>query len=81
MPLAGQDLADLVDVLVDNVFAHTPEGTGLRVALHGRPGREPCWPSSDDGPGFEPARREGRPGSTGLGLDIARRTAAGAAAA
>ena len=33
VPLAVEDLADLVDVLIDNVFAHTPEGTALRVDL------------------------------------------------
>ncbi len=42
--LAEDDLADLVDVLVDNVFAHTPEGTAMRIELDhvgddGRPGR------------------------------------------
>ena len=31
--VAQDDLADLVDVLVDNVFAHTPEGTAFRVDL------------------------------------------------
>ncbi|MFN8096866.1 MAG: HAMP domain-containing sensor histidine kinase [Dermatophilaceae bacterium] len=30
--LAEQDLADLVDNLVDKVFAHTPEGTPLRLS-------------------------------------------------
>ena len=35
VPLAAEDLADLVDVLVDNVFAHTPEGTPFAVLLSG----------------------------------------------
>ena len=31
--LSEVDLADLVDVVIDNVFAHTPDGTALRVEL------------------------------------------------
>ena len=73
VPLAAADLADLVDVLVDNVFAHTPEGTALGVELS-LAGREVGLHVSDAGPGVDQGRR-GRPGSTGLGLDIARRTA------
>ena len=71
------DLADLVDVLVDNVFAHTPEGTALRVRLHRRADGAHLE-IADDGPGMPMAGRRERPGSTGLGLDIARRTAAAA---
>jgi signal transduction histidine kinase len=61
------------------VIAHTPEGTTLTVAL--RPdGDGALIVVSDEGPGFadnEVVRRgESRAGSTGLGLDIARRTAA-----
>ncbi len=33
VPVAVDDLADVVDVLVDNVFAHTPDGTAFEVAL------------------------------------------------
>ncbi len=73
---AADDLADLVDVLVDNVFAHTPEGAAFRVTLHAtNHGAELLV--VDEGPGLS-AGREDRPGSTGLGLDIARRTAMGA---
>jgi signal transduction histidine kinase len=88
VPMAADDLGDLVDVLVDNVFAHTPEGTGLRLDL--RPVHEPSGPLvvlevADAGPGF-PARGEAEPaggarvGTSGLGLDIARRTALGSGA-
>jgi signal transduction histidine kinase len=77
VPLDRADLTDLVDVLVDNVFAHTPEGTPLRVSLR----HDPASPKAllrvtDAGPGFAGVRVP-RTGSTGLGLDIAARTAAG----
>lgn len=74
--LAADDLADLVDVLVDNVFAHTPEGTAVAVDLH-REGARVRLAVRDHGPGFAPTRTR-RPGSTGLGLEIAARTVAGA---
>ena len=77
--LASQDLTDLLDVLVDNVFAHTQEGVDLRVAL-GTDLDTAVLTVSDDGPGqrLDAATAGfGRPGSTGLGLDIARRIAQG----
>lgn len=76
VPLAAEDLGDLVDVLVDNVFAHTPEGTALRVEL-GREGDQAVITVSDSGPGWPSRPRRQRPGSTGVGLDIALRTATG----
>jgi len=73
--VAPDDLADLVDCLIDNVFAHTPEQTAFAVRLAEEDGSVRLV-ISDDGPG--PATRAGdRLGSTGLGLDIARRTATG----
>ena len=77
--LASQDLIDLLDVLVDNVFAHTHEGVDLRVDLS-TDGDAAVLTVSDDGAGLRPdtgAGRIGRRGSTGLGLDIATRTAQG----
>jgi signal transduction histidine kinase len=72
--VSESDLADLLDVLVDNVFAHTPEGTGFTVTLRATEGT--CLlVVSDDGPGWSDAPSP-RAGHTGLGLDIARRTAA-----
>lgn len=69
------DLRDLVDLLVDNVFAHTPEGVALALTLRVTGGRA-VLEVADEGPGFAAAQPAGsRPGSTGLGLDIARRTA------
>lgn len=78
--LAADDLADLVDVLVDNVFAHTPEGTALRVDLRADEDRV-VLVVSDAGPGFTATGRSDRPGSTGLGLDLVGRMAAGAGGA
>ena len=64
-------------MLVDNVFAHTPEGTPLRVSLRHEPAsRQAVLRVTDAGPGF-PSVRVPRAGSTGLGLDIAERTAVG----
>jgi len=73
VPVSESDLADLLDVLIDNVFAHTPDGTGFAVGLH--VGAGTCVLTvSDDGAGWSAGRKPG-PGHTGLGLDIARRTA------
>ncbi len=69
------DLTDVLDVLVDNVFAHTPEGTAIAVGMAADDGQVTIE-VSDTGPGLgdEPAGE--RTGSTGLGLQIARRTVA-----
>ena len=74
--LASQDLVDLLDVLVDNVFAHTAEGVDLRVTLT-VDRNDAVLTVADDGPALEAVTPDERPGSTGLGLDIARRTAQG----
>lgn len=81
VPVARAELAAALDALLGNVFRHTPEGTAFSVDLH-------CGDEavivlvSDAGPGIEDPsaalRRghgDGRPGSTGLGLDIVRRVA------
>ncbi len=78
VPVAADDLGDLLDVLVDNVFAHTPEGIALRIALSvaaGAEGDRALLVVADEGPGPASADAGEREGSTGLGLDIARRTA------
>jgi signal transduction histidine kinase len=76
VPVADDDLADLVDVLVDNVFAHTPDGTPFEIELQVTDG-EAVLVVADAGPGIEPGTPGQRVGTTGLGLDIARRTARG----
>jgi signal transduction histidine kinase len=67
-----------VDALLGNVFAHTPDGTGFRVAVHPTAAGGAEVSVSDAGPGLPASaleRGHSGGGSTGLGLDIARRTA------
>ncbi len=76
--LAEADLRDLVDNLVDNVFAHTAEEVDLRLALTGDPAMVSL--RVEDGGVGDPAsvlvgRGESGGGSTGLGLDIVDRLA------
>ena len=79
VPVAGSDLAAALDALLGNVFAHTPDGTGFEVRASPGPAGGALVEVIDDGPGFDPAaigRGESGGASTGLGLDIARQTAA-----
>ncbi|MDT4939864.1 MAG: hypothetical protein QOG80_3535 [Pseudonocardiales bacterium] len=74
---SADDLAAAVDALLENVVAHTPEGTPFGVTLS-TTATGARLVVSDDGPGLpEDAMVRGRSdrGSTGLGLDIARRCA------
>ncbi|VAW06362.1 Two-component system sensor histidine kinase [hydrothermal vent metagenome] len=77
--LPRSDLGALIDVLIENVFAHTPEGAGYRIVVraHGEGGHS--LTISDDGDGFADlgVMQRGRSGAggTGLGLDIVVRTA------
>jgi signal transduction histidine kinase len=81
--VAPQDLAACVDILLENVFSHTPEGTAFSVRVSERSGGGAWLAVSDGGQGFslglaDPATRgNSGAGSTGLGLDIARRIAEG----
>lgn len=76
---SAEDIVAAVDALFGNVFAHTPDGVGMRVHVEARPGGGGRLTMEDEGPGFpDPGVLErGRSGggSTGLGLDIVRRTA------
>jgi signal transduction histidine kinase len=78
---AREDLAAAVDALVENVAAHTADGTAMRVTVTAEQvagGAGALVSIADDGPGIPPGAGErGRSdrGSTGLGLDIARRCA------
>ena len=79
MPVPRSDLAAAADALIGNIFRHTAEGTGFAVTLHA--GHDVVLVFfADAGPGIaDPgaALRRGSSGagSTGLGLDIARRVA------
>lgn len=70
--LSALELGDVVDILIDNVFAHTSEGTGLAVTLNGADGTTTLV-VRDEGPGFPARRAEPRPGTSGVGLQLARR--------
>ncbi|MEV0405408.1 HAMP domain-containing sensor histidine kinase [Actinoallomurus sp. NPDC050550] len=76
--VGGVELSACLDALLTNVFAHTAEGTAFGVALDHR-GPVAYLTVGDDGPGF-PGRHLLHRGassaaSSGLGLDIVRRTA------
>lgn len=68
----------VVDTLIGNVFSHTPTGTDFTVTT-GETNHRPWLQVVDDGPGFPDAslvdRGKSGGGSTGLGLDIVKRTA------
>ncbi|MFD0359297.1 ATP-binding protein [Streptomyces sp. NPDC127110] len=76
--LPDDDVAAVVDALIGNVFRHTPEGTAFAVGVR-RTAQAVELVVEDGGPGIpEPDRalsRGSSTGSTGLGLDIARRAA------
>ncbi|MCO5972651.1 HAMP domain-containing sensor histidine kinase [Actinoallomurus soli] len=80
----GDELAAAVDALLENVFAHTPEATAFTVRLEATTSGARIV-IGDDGPGLPVAGLPGRGrsgrASTGLGLDIARRTAHAASGA
>ncbi|MFI5937184.1 ATP-binding protein [Actinoplanes sp. NPDC051494] len=79
VPVARAELAAALDAVLGNVFRYTPQGTEFEVVLSRRDG----WVAlriDDAGPGIddpEKALQRGQSdqGSTGLGLDIARRAA------
>jgi signal transduction histidine kinase len=73
------DLAAAADALIGNIFKHTGEGTGFAVTLHR--GEDMVFVLVADAgqgiadPGAALRRGSSGAGSTGLGLDIARRVA------
>ncbi len=74
---SAEDLAVAVDALIENVIAHTPEGTDLSVVL--TPAESGAvLDVGDAGPGIPATsaiRGRSDRGSSGLGLSIARRCA------
>jgi signal transduction histidine kinase len=79
VPVPRAELSAALDAVLGNVFRYTPQGTAFEVSVSRRDG----WVAvrvDDAGPGIadpERAMRRGESnrGSTGLGLDIARRAA------
>ncbi|MEU4240340.1 HAMP domain-containing sensor histidine kinase [Actinoplanes sp. NPDC026619] len=79
VPVARAELAAALDAILGNVFRYTPQGTAFEVGISRRDG----WVAvrvDDAGSGIpdpEKAMQRGQSnqGSTGLGLDIARRAA------
>jgi signal transduction histidine kinase len=79
VPVQRAELAAALDAVLGNVFRYTPQGTAFEVGISRRDG----WVAlrvDDAGPGIPDPERamrrgESNQGSTGLGLDIARRAA------
>jgi signal transduction histidine kinase len=79
VPVPRSELAAALDAVLGNVFRYTPQGTAFEVAISRRDGYV-ALRVDDAGPGIanpDRALRRGASdkGSTGLGLDIARRVA------
>lgn len=76
--LSEEGVEALLDALIGNVFAHTEGGVPFSVAVDRR-GERAVLEVMDRGPGFPSAAAVDRgvsgAGSTGLGLDIVRRSA------
>ncbi len=82
--VGADDATAMIDALVGNVFAHTDEGVDFTVAVATIDGESVMLIVDDQGPGIaaEMAQRGlSSGGSTGLGLDIAARTASAAGGA
>ncbi|MFH8292663.1 sensor histidine kinase [Streptomyces sp. NPDC018059] len=79
VPVPADELAAALDALIGNVLDHTPHGTPFTVTVRRTASGEAELTVADEGPGFpdtaSPDRGTSGAGSTGLGLDIARRTA------
>lgn len=79
VPLHAVDVEAALDALLGNVLTHTPDGTGFRVAVDRTVDGGALLVVEDEGSGFPAgdvvARGASGAGSTGLGLDIVRRTA------
>lgn len=75
--LSAEALGELLDTVLDNVFAHTPEGADIQVSVT-PDGDDAVLLVEDAGPGMTlPWRGRGHSarGSTGLGLAIVHRLA------
>ncbi|MHB1010358.1 MAG: HAMP domain-containing sensor histidine kinase [Propionibacteriaceae bacterium] len=73
------DLVDLIDICIDNVFAHTAEGVAFSVTLS-RSGDSAVVVVADEGPGFQEHVGHGGSdvvGRTGVGLEIVEKLVRG----
>jgi signal transduction histidine kinase len=78
VPIGQDDLGAMLDALVGNVFSHTPPGTAFEIRTSADMSAIPLLEVTDIGPGLggiDPVERGvSSGGSTGLGLDIVRKT-------
>ena len=77
--MAASDLVDLIDICIDNVFAHTAEGVAFGVTLS-KSGDGAVLVIADQGPGFsEGIPHGGREvvGHSGVGLEIVEKLVRG----
>ncbi|MBA3021695.1 HAMP domain-containing sensor histidine kinase [Propionicimonas sp.] len=70
--LSALDMGDVVDICLDNIFAHTPDGIAFAINLSVGMGRVELA-VTDEGPGFPVKPGEPKPGTSGMGLQIVRR--------
>jgi signal transduction histidine kinase len=81
VPVPPTELGAALDALVDNVFSHTPESTAFGFRVQVTPAGAAEVAVEDDGLGLSASwlaeRGVSGAGSTGIGLDVARRTAEG----
>ena len=71
--MSALELGDVIDICIDNVFAHTEEGTAFAVSLE-QVGDQAVLVISDRGAGFAEYPSLPRPGTSGMGLHLARRS-------
>jgi len=76
--MPASDLVDLIDICIDNVFAHTAEGVAFGVTLS-KSGDGAVLVIADQGPGFQEGSSQGREvvGRTGVGLEIVEKLVRG----
>lgn len=78
--ISPADLAAALDALIENALSYTPDETAVHVRLEASAAGGGVLVVEDEGAGLPDVEAVGRgssgAGSTGLGLDIARRTAA-----
>lgn len=77
--MPASDLVDLIDICIDNVFAHTAEGVAFGVTLS-KSGDGAVLVIADQGPGFQEGSSHGGNeviGRTGVGLEIVEKLVRG----